>query len=478
LRSRLTALVLLLAAIALISIYYHYPSMLSLLPQGSHIWRQADCMAMAQNYRQFRLPFFQPEIYNLQSVHGKVAGEFPVLYFFSANFSNPAFALRLTDTLIFIAGIIAAYFVAFYFLQRRLLSIFCSLLLFTSPLLVFYGNNFLSDVPALSFAFIGWAIFLHSFNKNSAFLLVAFIFFTFSVLLKASHVCSLGMCVIFSLMHENKKGNKVAVFVFIFFSLLISILWYQYAISYNTKYHDTYYFLRVSPVWNLSLYDIGLGIWRMTVSWSKSYFWRPTSVLLILSAYFLWKYRRKLDGELRLLIAVSFMLTLLYVIFFYQKMIGHEYYYTAFYVFVLFGLVGIIKIYNYFYAENVFSHTALFIFLLFNIIYCKNFVSEKLTDNLYNGYLSSTEMQDFLTKNRVTEDKIILSIPDESTNKTLYLLKRKGYTNFNNMETILRERKADFLILSNAGMLNNPGLKPYLNDSLGNFHGIYLYRLK
>ncbi|MDB5226992.1 MAG: hypothetical protein JWN78_1185 [Bacteroidota bacterium] len=477
-RSKLTGSFFLLAGIVIISIFYQYPTILHLLPQGSHMWRQADCMAMTQNYQQFHLPFFQPETYNLQSVNGKVAGELPLFYFLAAKFAHPKFALRLIHSIIFLFGIFSTYFIAFYFLRRRLLSVFCSVLLFTSPLLVFYGNNFLTDVPALSFAYMGWAIFLYNYKKNTAWLIIAFVCFTLSALLKASEVMNIAILLFFVLRIRNQESRIKTIFFLALASCLLILSWYFYARSYNQQNHDHYYFLRISPIWKLSLHDIGLALWRMTVSWSKNYFWRPTSVLLIISSYFLIKHRRRLGEELRMLITLSFAFTIFYILVFYQKMIGHEYYYVAFYIFVLFLLISFFKVYNYFYAENVFSHTAIFLFLLINIFYCRIFVAEKLNDNLYNGYLSSDEMQDFLNKKGATENKVVISIPDESTNKTLYQVKRKGYTEFNNYLSILKNKKADYIILGNESWLTHHELKPYLTDSLGNFHGIYLYKLK
>ena len=159
-------------------------------------------------------------------------------------------------------------------------------------------------------------------------------------------------------------------------------------------------------------------------------------------------------------------------------MIGHEYYYVVFFVFVLFGLIGALKVYNAFHAENIFSHTALFLFLMANIIYCKHFVAEKLTDNLQNGYLSSEAMQDFLLKNGVLENKSIVSIPDDSPNKTLSQLKRKGFTEFNDYKTVLKNKEADYLLLGNKSLLEKDELKSYLDNRIGEFNGIYLYKLK
>ena len=440
-------------------------------------------MAMMENYRQFHLPFFQPETYNLESVHGKVAGELPVIYFLASKFENSALALRALHTSLFLSGIMATYFIAFHFLQRRLLSIFCSLFLYTSPLLVFYGNNFLSDVPSLSVTFIGWAIFLHAYKKRSRLLSLAFICFTLAALLKASQVMNIILCLSYCLLSnsegESGSGRKnLLIYILAFASILLTFAWYFYARRYNLQNHNTYYYLTVSPVWTMSMHELGLGIWRMTVALSKNYFWRPTSIILVASGFLLFKNREKIDVGLRKLIASSFAFTVLYIFAFYQKMIGHEYYYVVFFVFVLFGLIGALKVYNAFHAENIFSHTALFLFLMANIIYCKHFVAEKLTDNLQNGYLSSEAMQDFLLKNGVLENKSIVSIPDDSPNKTLSQLKRKGFTEFNDYKTVLKNKEADYLLLGNKSLLEKDELKSYLDNQIGEFNGIYLYKLK
>lgn len=466
---------ILLFSIAAICIFYNYPAMLHLLPQGSHLWRQADCLAMMQNYQQFHLDFFQPATYNLQSLNGNVAGEFPIFYFIAAQFKNAAFALRLMHTFIFLSGMLATYFISFFFLQRRYLSVICSLLLFTSPLLIFYGNNFLSDVPALSVAFTGWAIFLYANKKENLFwLLVSFLCFALASLLKASEM--INFVIAFILTIKTKKINPTLLIPYSL--LLIPLAWYYYAKQYNLQNYDHYYFLNISPIWKLSLHDIGLGAWRMVVSLSNNYFWRPTSVLLILSVYFLIRHWEKLDAALRMAIATSFAIVLLYIILFYQKMIGHEYYYTPFFIFILFALIGILKTYNFFHAENVFTHTAIFLFLIPNLIFCKNFVAEKLTDNIPNGYLSSEGMQIFLGKNGVTEDKILISLPDDSPNKTLSQLKRKGYTQFNDYMFMLQHKKADYMLLGLDCYIHAEKLKPYATDSLGNFNGFVLYKLK
>ncbi len=470
---------LLFIAIIAISIFYAYPKMLQLLPQGSHLWRQADCMAMTWNYKQFQLPFLQSACYNLQSINGNVAGEFPVFYFLAAKFSDTEFALRLIHTIIFLSGILSVYFISFYFLERTLLSIFCALLIFTSPLLVFYGNNFLSDVPALSFALIGWAFFLSNYKNEKLFwILISFLCFSMAALLKASEAIHIVLLFLFLIRFRSQKSKINLFFVFAFIAWLLVLGWYIYAKHYNKLNHDHYYFLSISPIWKLSLHDIGLAIWRMVVSNSKNYFWRPTSIAILCSIYFLIKHWKKLNEDLHFFIVGSFTLVALYILFFYQKMIGHEYYYIPFFVCFLFLIIGLLKVYNLFHSENIFLHTFLFLCLVPNIIFCKNFVEEKCSDNLPNGYYSSVAMQEFLEKNGVTKDKIVISLPDDSPNKTLYQIKRKGYTEFNDYLFLLKNKKADFLLLRLDCFIYAEKFKPYQTDSLGNFNGIVLYKLR
>lgn len=454
---------------------YNYTAMWHLLPQGAHIWRQADCMAMAENYRQFHLPFLQPETYNLQSVHGKVAGEFPVFYYLAAQFSNVSFALRVLHTITLIFGMFGIYFVALYFLQRRYLTLIVCWFLCTSPLLVFYGNNFLSDVPAVCMAFVGWAFFLYGYKKDNFLLYTtAFLFFAFAGLLKASECFNFALAFLF-LLRFRKLQFKIMV---LFLSALIPICWYAYARQYNAESRDAYYFLAIAPMWKLSLYDIGLAIWRMVVSLSNNYFWRPTSILFFAASFLVFKHRKRLNEDLKWMIISSGGIIFLYIFLFYAKMIGHEYYYVPFFIFFLFLLIGIFKTYNLFHAENVFTHTFIVLFLIPNIIFCKSFVSQKLVHSLYNQVLASDEMQSFLLENGVDSSKSILSLPDDSPNKTLFFLKRKGYSEFNNYNKVLKENKADYLLLNQSVAPYFKDIAPYLSDSLVTYKGFVLYQLR
>jgi hypothetical protein len=479
-RGHFIPLVMLVAGITLFSAAYRYPSMLSRLPQGSHKWRQADCLAMTENYRQFQLSFFKPATYNLQSENGQVAGEFPLFYFIAAHFKNPVFALRLFHSIVFIAGIFSVYFIAFHFFRRRFLSLLVAFLFFTSPLLVFYGNNFLSDVPALAFAFIGWSLYLYGYGRNRIKVLAAFACFTFAALLKASEALHIILCIIYSECNEDAKitGRNLPAYGCAFISLAIIASWYYYARQYNLTHHDTYYFLGISPVWKLPFPDIVLALRRMIVTWSNNYFWRPMLAIGMLALYPLIRNKKKLSPQLRSLTLWSGVLVALYILVFAEKMIRHEYYYTVFFIFLLFYIISVLKVYNAFHAENVFAHTALFLLLFANAWFCKSFVAEKLTYTNYNPALASEELQRFMVQKGIGGHAKILSIPDISPNETLCLLKRKGFTNYNNIDSILQTGTAEYLVTPDEAWMNDVKRKPHLEARLGSLHGIYLFKLK
>lgn len=92
--------------------------------------------------------------------------------------------------------------------------------------------------------------------------------------------------------------------------------------------------------------------------------------------------------------------------------------------------------------------------------------------------LASKEIQSFLIEHRVDESKSILSLPDDSPNKTLFLLKRKGYTAYNDYKKILKEKKADYLLLSDKNAETRKEIQPYLADSIADYKGVTLYKLK
>jgi hypothetical protein len=360
-------------------------------------------------------------------------------------------------------------------LKNAWLSGWSALLLFSSPLLVFYGNNFLSDVPAWSIAMLGWAIFLPANHKNSTSLQVlAFSFFAFAALLKASHAINFGIVFFFQILNlKSKILNKT---LFPYSLLLIPVSWYLYARQYNTANHDSYYFLSIFPVWKMSLYDIGLTGWRLLISWSGNYFWRPTFIILIIAIVYLFAKNKINNPELKKLVIISFLFTLLYLVLFYERMKLHEYYYVVFFIFGVFAVIAACSLFLP-YSGKIYFRSFAALFLALNILCCKNFIHQKLSCQPYNTVLASADFQKFLVENGCTKDKAVISWPDPSVNQSLYWMKRKGYSVYNRYDAIFKPGPAEFLVISTPDKLENANIN-FIADSLGSYQGIRLYKLK
>lgn len=147
-----------------LAMYYHYDEILLKRPQSTHKWRQTDCASLALNYYQNGMKFFTPETHNLTSdggTSGKAAtSEVPLLYFFVALlykiFGYHEYIYRLLNTAIFLSGLFYLHKIFRLFISDAFWSIGFALIFFTSPVLVFYGNNFLTNSSALALSIIGW----------------------------------------------------------------------------------------------------------------------------------------------------------------------------------------------------------------------------------------------------------------------------------------------------------------------------------
>lgn len=456
----------LLVFLVLLFFYYNIGNILNKDIQGAHIWRQADCMAMVENYKQFKLPFYKPATYNLQSNHGNVVGEFPLFYFIASKSTNSAFVLRLMNFMVLCLSIIAIYYIVLYFIKQQMYALVVAMLMCTSPLLMYYGTNFLSDATAVAFLFLAFAFYLYStqYRINKYLSILCFIL---SVLFKASYALFI-IVPLYVYYNQNKNQLKLKGVIKILLVLIIPTLWYVYAKYYNQINHDTYYFLSIQPIWTMSFHDIGLSIWRVFKSNFYIYFQPVFSIITIL--FFIYSCFKNKSNEVLKYTIVVFVITILYAVLFLQKFIQHDYYYLFFMPFILMLLIqSIVWIKNKLESKN-YTYLILFIILLVNIYYCKQTINEMQKYSSVSSKLLSQEFQNFLNQNNCTSKTIVFCADDASPNVYLYSIKRKGYTvyNVNRNQNI---KDYDFLITTNKNKL-----KKQVNAK--SYKGIYLEAAK
>src|ERR1035438_6797900 len=178
------------------SLSYHYDTILFLHPQSVHMWRQCDCLSITMNYFQDNNTFLQPSVHNLgRDGTGKTAGECPLLYFSIGQlwkiFGYHEYIYRLIILLFFFFGLFAFFKMLENKLRDSVLALLFSFLLFTSPSIVFYANNFLMNIPAFSLALTGLYFFFKFIETTKTRYLYLFaISYAFAGLLKVTSLLS------------------------------------------------------------------------------------------------------------------------------------------------------------------------------------------------------------------------------------------------------------------------------------------------
>ena len=171
---------------------YGFNNILLLGPYGIHTWRQADCLSITDNYFTNGFSFWEPEIHNFISdgkTSGKSAGEFPILYYLIALlweiFGKSEGIYRIVVLSLNVTGFYYLYKILKDLFTNKFWALCITLCFFSTPILLFYGSSFLTNVPAFSLVLIGWYHFNRFYKeKKMTYLYFSLFFFVIAGLLK------------------------------------------------------------------------------------------------------------------------------------------------------------------------------------------------------------------------------------------------------------------------------------------------------
>lgn len=130
-------------------------------PYSLHEWRQRDALSLTLRYMEPGRSFWEPAIHFQHAEDGRGAGEFTGLYFVNAGlwklFGRPLpWTLRWTQGLFLFLGLVALSGAASRWSGRPHAGPWVALVAFASPLIQFYGINYLVNPSALMSVFIAW----------------------------------------------------------------------------------------------------------------------------------------------------------------------------------------------------------------------------------------------------------------------------------------------------------------------------------
>jgi hypothetical protein len=512
------SIILFLIFLTSVAYYYDYQSIVFKRPQSIHAWRQSDCASLALNYYQNGMHFFSPETHNLTSEGGKTGkcctSEIPILYYTVAIFykilgyHEPIF--RLFNMILFFLGLFYLFRLFHYLLKDVFWAISLTLLFFTSPVLVFYGNNFLSNSSALAFSFIGWYYFIRFLNESKSkwFYISMAVFFVagaFKVTALFSLFAITGALLIETVGITKFNGtDKQFKYPLQYLLVIISVFlligsWIVYAHIFNQKHDCTYFSTTIFPIWNLDKAGINGVLHNIREIWLFQYFHLSVFIfLLICSLYILISLRRG-NKLLNLILLLIFVEIIAYIMLQFWTFRNHDYYVIDVFIFPFLIVVSAfdnLKRNNYRIFSSFITKFIFTIFLIFNVYYAHQQLQERYNSwmNNYNQVKDIYTITPYLRQIGISPNDTIISIPDES-NVTLYLMNQKGWTEYTDARLNMGEKirynqdsagiavsinhGAKYLILNGVKELYfKPYLQYFCTNLAGSYNHVLIFNLK
>jgi hypothetical protein len=488
-----------------IFILFNYQFVIFQGPYGIHFIRQTDSLSFVSNYYHNGFHFFEPEIFNLSSINGKNACEFPIVYYFTALlyliFGENDFILRLITYSISSIAFIYLFKICKLFIQNIIISILFTLILISSPILQYYSINFLPDGIVLAFTIIAWYHFLNFIlnNKKIEVFYYSFIFFGIASLIKVTYfihpfaaILTLLLMDLFKLKSILKTLKTNAKQILIFILILIIILsWTYFLTVYNAKNNANYFTIKPLPIWELHKTQIFEVLDHLTNHWFSQFYYPSTIHLYYVLIFIFILNIYKLEKKLIFIVLFLFLGLTFYFILFFKQFKNHDYYLLNFLPMLF--IVLIISI-NRIEQQVVkyqkkylfpFIQLILFVFVILSYKHTKIKMNErfdiKRSDLFADIGKKLRNTRTVLAKNKIPKSAKFIICNDKSPNGGLYFINRKGWNvsdtsvqSLNLLNHFLSKNEAKYIIYTDKKLVNKKLVSKFICVENGN----YIYRLK
>jgi 4-amino-4-deoxy-L-arabinose transferase-like glycosyltransferase len=511
-KRNLLQLILFILVFTGLSLIYNYPKTLLKPPQSVHNWRQCDGLSLALSYHQEGMHFFKPQTHMLYS-DGSTTGnsapsEAPLFYYFIALlyhlFGYHEYFFRAVNLLIFLTGLYFLYRFADKILPNSIFPVLLVVLIFSSPVLIYYGNNFLPNTSALAVTFIAWYFFYKYYeNSKTGTFITAMMFFALAGLMKVTELISviiiLGMflaekfrIISFNIIKGKHFAIKIIAFVFVF---LLCGSWIMYARYYNNLHASGQFMTYTVPIWDLSRTDIRITLEKIQNIWYKEYFYPPT-LYFLLGALLLTIIMHKYTHRILTFSSVCLVLGwAVYSLLFFGTLGDHDYFYITFYILPALVFMNLFYLLKHLPMRKTLLRTIqvfLILFICLNVIYGSKRHTMRYEGwmNDYKQNLSLYQISPWLRQNGITLRDSVIFYPCNYI-RPLYLMNLKGWVIRNLPDADTEVMKSDSLAIKTMcengarylitnrleTALNYKPLEPYLKDLKVQFQDIYVFRI-
>ncbi len=494
--------ILLFTAIVLVISYFaNYLEILFFRPQSIHFIRQTDSLSFASNYFQNGMRFFSPQTFNLTTIDGKAACEFPILYYITAIlyfiFGEHEFFLRLINISIVFTGFYYTTKLSYIFLKDWIYSFLITFLTMSSGIVLYYANNFLPDAASLGFSLIGLYHFAnYTYKHKNTSLIFSFIFLTLAGLLKATYmIYPIAIIALFVIEIVGIKLSDKKIFVNIKLLFILSIIsfsavysWYYYAIYYNNLYGDTYFLTHSTPIWELSKEKVYIILDLLSNYW-KNDFYYPTTfhtiyILVVLSLIFI----KKSNKLILIFTSILIIGSISYLILFFEKFQNHDYYVLLFIPVFLFLIVNSFNTLKKFKLNKWINIIIILWLLILNILSVKYAIyrSYRRYEQVYNDnyiYNKFDGIKSKIDSLKINNTNTFIVIGDETRNGSLYFINKRGWTIKDTSNVSVSElklalkNKPDYLIATENYYLQNTNIKNLKKDLVFTYNKMNIFKL-
>ncbi len=235
----------------LIFIVYLWPDLAFKSPYGMHQWRQCDAFSMAVNYQEEGRAVLDPAMHFVHGLaEGKAVGEFTGTYWLNAQIwkvtGRLPWTIRWMHFALWLAGLIALYALGKRWVNPSA-SAWVAWMVMVSPLMAFYGPNYLVNASALGLVFIGWW-FTWRFHerRDKVFWFGGLLAFGLSFLFRPTMAIGLIPLILFVLF----RRSHWRMWVLAIFPVVVATLWVFWSQRVNDLVGSVYYCTTIRPIWD------------------------------------------------------------------------------------------------------------------------------------------------------------------------------------------------------------------------------------
>lgn len=412
-------------------------------PQGIHFIRQTDSLSFVSQYFNTGCNFFSPRLFNLESIDGRGACEFPILYYITALlysvFGEKVYLLKLLNITISYIGIFCVFKTSYLLLKDYFYASLIALFILTSTVFNYYSCNYLPDSSALGFIFIGWYYYFkfETNNKNKT-IILSFLCFTLGGLIKVTYLInpiSILLYYLVSIVLKKEKINKTfkPILICSVISILMVFFWNTYIIYYNSLYQSHYFTTSSRSIWSISSKKI-LVVWDYIQHyWYSKYFAYSSFHLIFFIIFFQIIFFKKSKFNIALITLCLFLGSLAYFLLFYMQFKNHDYYFMVFFPLIVFLMVNGISI-GINCLKNKWIHFIIKLVMIAIVITGINYSRMKLNNRYENGlddfskigFVIQNEIEE-IEKLNIPKDSKFIVAPDLTPNGGLFFINKMGW---------------------------------------------------